>query len=88
MKNNYFSFRLPFNLLSLLLTIGLVAFISDRATIHGSQRIDENLKRVEQVMSAHSGGNSWSIEHMPSLVPSKAVYRPPLSSPGPQLVAQ
>ena len=88
MKNRYFSFRLPFNLLSLLVTIGLVAFISDRATIHGSQRINENLKQVERVMSAHSGGSSWSIEHMPSLVPSQAASRPSLSRPHPKLGSQ
>ena len=44
MKRAQHLFQLQFNLLSLLLVIGLVAFISDRATLHNAQKIDRAQK--------------------------------------------
>ncbi|MEE2825107.1 MAG: hypothetical protein VYE64_00610 [Planctomycetota bacterium] len=74
MKRNHCLFQLQFNLLSLLLVIGLVAFISDRATLHGAQKIDENLKRVQQAVAVSPSGHSWTIEHLPSLIPSQTIH--------------
>ena len=82
------SFRFRFNLLSLLLTVGLVAWIADRATIHGAQRIDQNLERAQALMSSRLTGDHWSVEHLPSLIPSPSANGPSLPHPSPQLVSQ
>lgn len=82
------SFRLRFNLLSLLLTVGLVAWIADRATIHGAQRIDQNLQRAQALMSSRLTGDHWSVEHLPSLIPSPSANRPSPSGSSRQLVSQ
>lgn len=74
MKRAQHLFQLQFNLLSLLLVIGLVAFISDRATLHNAQKIDENLKRVQQAVAISPSDRSWSIEHLPSLIPSQTTH--------------
>ena len=59
-------FRLPFNLATLVLAIGLVAVLSDHATNNREQTIDRNLK-AQQALPRHSTVSGQGIEQLPSL---------------------
>ena len=66
MKKRILSFRLRFNLVTLVLAIGLVAVLSDHATNNREQTIDRNLK-ARQALPWHSTVSGQGIEPLPSL---------------------
>jgi len=65
-KKRILSFRLRFNLVTLVLAIGLVAVLSDHATNNREQTIDRNLK-AQQALPWHSTFSGQSIEPLPGL---------------------